>query len=252
MNEKEMMELSATFIQSAFRGYVIKNKLETFLYNYKSYNKGLEQLFNIFISIIDKKINLIEEKKAFLNKLLLINKQTIARIKSTNTISCKTYKLSNFPISPLTEKDTQYPRHYLDLYLHKEIGERFNIIKQNKAKELEKKYKEELDGINNKMNQLIEENKKLKDINDKNKYKEDKFKELSIDNKKKEALQSKNSTEPIGHPTAPSYASSMATRFSSRVTRSSSVRSSSGSSGSSAVRNCDIIYPVWEPNFTFV
>ena len=50
-----------------------------------------------------------------------------------------------------------------------------------------------------------------------------------------------NSTGPDDQPTAPSYASSIATRFSSRVTRSSRVRSSSGSWSSSAIRNFVII-----------
>ena len=52
-----------------------------------------------------------------------------------------------------------------------------------------------------------------------------------------------NSTGPDGQPTAPSYASSIATRFSSRVTRSSRVRSSSGSWSSSAIRNFVIVSP---------
>ena len=188
IKEKDVMELSATFIQSAFRGYLVKNKLETFLYNYKSYNKGLEKLINIFNSFLDKNINLIEKKKSFVNNLMLIKNQKFIRNNSINNISCKTFKLLNYSNSPLSEKDIQHPKYYLDLYLHKEIGERFNIIKQNKAIELEKKYKEELNGVNNKMNQLIEENNKLKDINDKNKYKENKFKELSMDNKKKDNI----------------------------------------------------------------
>ena len=38
------------------------------------------------------------------------------------------------------------------------------------------------------MNKLIEENDKLKDINNKNKYQEIKFKELFFDNKKKDNI----------------------------------------------------------------
>jgi hypothetical protein len=59
----------------------------------------------------------------------------------------------------------------MNLFLHIEIGERFNIIKENRQKEIEQKYKEEIDNINNKMDKLIEENKTLKDINEKNKLK---------------------------------------------------------------------------------
>jgi len=187
--EKVVMELSATIIQSVFRGYLIKSKLEAFLYNCKSYNKGLEKLITIFNSFLDKKINILEEKKSFFNNLMILQKQKLFRNNSiNNNTSCKTFKLLNYPNSPLSEKDVKYQRYYLDLFLHKEIGERFNIIKENKTKELEKKYKEELDGINNKMNKLIEENNKLKDINDKNKIHENKFKELSMDNKKKDNI----------------------------------------------------------------
>ena len=59
------------------------------------------------------------------------------------------------------------------------------------------------------------------------------------------------SARPGYYPTAPSFASSWATLRSRRVIRSSNVRSSSGSSTSSAVRNFVIIYPTREPNFTF-
>ena len=186
--EKEIMELSAIIIQSAFRGYMVKNKLETFLYNCKSYNKGLEKIVNIYISILDKNINIIEEKKIFINNLILLHHYLCRNISDIIYKSYKTSKLLNFSNSPFTEKDANHTIHYKDIFLHKEIGERFNIIKKNKEKELEKKYKEELYLLNNKINQLIEENNKLKDINNKNKYNENKFKELSMDNKKKDNI----------------------------------------------------------------
>ena len=189
IKEKEIFEISAIFIQSVFRGYLVKSRLESFLYKYKFYNKGFEILEKIFASLLDKRINIKEEKKIFMNYLMILKKDIFSKTNiNINNKSCKTFKLINFPNSPLSDKDIRKSRHYEDLYLHKEIGERFNIIKQNKEKELEKKYKEELDGINNKMSLLIEENNKLKDINQKNKYKENKYKELSKDNKKKENI----------------------------------------------------------------
>ena len=105
--------------------------------------------------------------------------------------SCKTFKLINMPTSPLTESEGMSVQNkFADLYLHKEIGERFNILKQNsnREKELERKHKEELDDINNKIIKLIKENNILKNINQKNKINESKYKELSLENKKKENI----------------------------------------------------------------
>jgi hypothetical protein len=176
---EKLFEQSAIIIQSVFRGYLYKSKFETFLYNYKICNKVIE----IIIKILT-----LEEKKKFFKYLELLKKQNLFRNKSNiNVKSCKTFKLANLPSSPISEKE-RHTKHFHDLFLHKEIGERFNIIKDNKNKELEKKYKEELDGVNNKINKLIEENNKLKDINNKNKYQETKFKELSLDNKKKDNI----------------------------------------------------------------
>ena len=187
--KEKVFEQSAIMIQSYFRGYIVKNKFETFLYNFKNYNINFEYLIKIFTSFLDRRINLIEEKKKFFNYLLLfLQTQNFFRNNSfINFKSCKTFKLTNLPSSPASEKE-RHVNHFVDLFLHKEIGERFNIIKQNKEKEIEQKYKEELEGVNSKMNKLIEENNKLKDINNKNKYQESKFKELSLDNKKKDNI----------------------------------------------------------------
>ena len=185
---EKLFEQSAIIIQSFFRGYLYKSKFETLLYKFKIYNKGLEVIIKIFNSSLDKNLNIKEEKKKFFNYLKLLKEQIFYRNKSNiNVKSCKTFKLANLPSSPISEKE-RHTKQFHDLFLHKEIGERFNIIKENKNKEIEKKYKEELDGVNNKMNKLIEENNKLKDINNKNKYQETKFKELSLDNKKKDNI----------------------------------------------------------------
>ena len=64
------------------------------------------------------------------------------------------FKLYNIPTSPLTESENvSVQNKFVDLFLHKEIGERFNIITKNsnREKELEKKHKEELDDVNNKI-----------------------------------------------------------------------------------------------------
>ena len=189
IEEKDLFEQSAITIQSAFRGYLVKTKFERNLCNFKDYNKGYEILEKIIYLLLHKKLNLIKEKKYFLNYLILLKNQNYFCNKSySNYKLYKTFNLSDLPCSPLSEKNSRYTKHYMDLYLHKEIGERFNIIKENKNKELEKKFKEELDGVNNKMNELIEENNKLKDINNKIKYKESKYNELSKDNKKKDNI----------------------------------------------------------------
>ena len=187
----DLFEQSAIIIQSVFRGFRVKVKFEAFLYNCKNYNRGLEILIQIFNSFLDRNINIIQEKKEFINYLIFFDRQKLFRNKSNiNFKSCKTFKLLNMPSSPISEKEGKNTKQFMDLFLHKEIGERFNIIKQNKnkEKEIEEKYKEELDGVNNKMNKLIEENNKLKDINNQNKLKEIKFKELSLDNKKKDNI----------------------------------------------------------------
>ena len=189
INEKEVKELSAIFIQSVFRGYLVRGKLETYLYNFKIYNKGFEKIIKIFNSFLDKDINqnIIEIKKKFMKNLKMPNfSKNISDITSK---SYKTLKMSNFlPYSSLNEIDIQHKLRYMDLFLHKEIGERFSIIKENKENELIKKLKEELDGLHNKMNKLIEENNLLKDINNKNKYNESKFEELLMENKKKDNI----------------------------------------------------------------
>jgi len=183
IKEKDLYEQSAIIIQSVFRGYLMKCKLETYLIKYKDYNRGLEILEKTIKSFLDKNINVEEENEKFFT-LLKENNDKI----NINCKSCKTFKLLNFPSTPPSEKNDLNKKFYMNLFLHKEIGERFNIIKENKQKEIEQKYKEELDNINNKMNKLIEENKSLKDINEKNKFKESKFKELSMENKKKENI----------------------------------------------------------------
>ena len=192
IKEKDLFEQSAVIIQSIFRGYIAKNKFESLLFNYKDYSKGneiLEELFNSYFnkSIYIEKQKFLEYLKEKKNTIYLGNKD------NHNYNSCKIFKFYNkpLPFSPCFESDNKSGKKgYLDLFLHKEIGERFNILKQSedKEKELEKKHKEEIDGINNFMNKLIEENNKLKDINEKNKLNEIKFKELSSENKKKDNI----------------------------------------------------------------
>ena len=185
IKEKILFEQSAIIIQSAFRGYIARDNFDALLYNYKGYNKALEILEYIFNLNFKKDINV--EKQYFFNYLKEKNWDN-----KYNNISYKSYKnfnLNNIPSSPCTESEIRFKKNkFLDIYLHKEIGERFNIIKENKEKELEKKHKEELDKVNSKINELIEENNKLKDINEKNKLKESRYRELSIENKKKENI----------------------------------------------------------------
>ena len=188
IKKNELFEQSAIIIQSIFRGYLAKSKFETLLYNYKDYNRAneiLEELFNTYF-----KKDIINEKQFFMNYLKeIINKTKLGNKDNINYKSCKIFKLYNMPLSLETEVPMARNR-YIDLFLHKEIGERFNILNENinREKEIEKKHKEEIDEINDKMNKLIEENNKLKDLNQKNKLKENKYKEISIENKKKDNI----------------------------------------------------------------
>ena len=185
IKEKDLFEKAAVMIQSIFRGYISKNKFESLLYNYKDYNKAfeiLEELINKYYSI---------DKEKFYKYLKENSKNQKLFNNNANYKSCKMFKIFSMPFTPSSQSETKMTKsRYVDSLLHKEIGERFNIIKQNenKEKELEKMHKEEIDSINNMMNKLIEENNKLKVINQKNKNKEEKYKELSIENKKKDNI----------------------------------------------------------------
>jgi len=192
IKEKELFEQSALIIQSVFRGYLVKSKFESLLYNFKGYNRALEileELFNLYFKkdLNDDKQNFMDNLKEIKNRKVIENNYSNFNInKSYNAI-----KMFNSPLSPSAESEGKSKSNkFMDMFLHKEIGERFNIIKhnENKEKEMEKKHKEELDEVNDRMNKIIEENNMLKDLNEKNKYKEKKYQELSNENKKKENI----------------------------------------------------------------
>ena len=183
-----LFEHSALIIQSAFRGYLVKSKFDTYLYNYNNYNSAVDILENLFNEYLKNKSNIEIEKNLLIKNLAIISKSK--NIKSYK--SCKTFKITNVPSSPFTESDgILIQNKFIDLYLHKEIGERFNILKQNNSnreKELEMKHKQQMDDVNNKMIKLLKENNLLKNLNQKNKINETKYKELSLENKKKENI----------------------------------------------------------------
>ena len=193
--EKNLYEHSATLIQSVFRGYLVKRKFDILYDNYKYYyNKGIEILELILDYFFKKSINVIEEKQRFFKYLKsLKRKANKAKNKSKINQKPKSYKnfgmlSSHFSPSNYTNK-IKANKYYQDLFLHKEIGERFNIIKENNIeKDMEKNYKDKLDVINMKLNKLINENNKLKDINEKNVFKESRYREMSKDNKKKDDI----------------------------------------------------------------
>jgi hypothetical protein len=121
-----------------------------------------------------KNINIIAEKRKFFNYLILITKKGSKKIDNTNIInkhpkSYINFKMINSSLSPVINNVKMISKFYHDLFLHKEIGERFNIIKENKGeKDIEKRYKEKIDIINIKVNKLTKENNMLKDIRQKN------------------------------------------------------------------------------------
>ena len=189
--KEEIFEQSAIIIQSVFRGFLVRNKLEIFLYNCKNYTKAIELLEKIFDSYLIENINTEKEKLIKYLKEITYEKKYLFNKTNVNLKSCKSFKLNYFPYTLNTEYgDIFYKNKFMELFLHEEIGERFNIIKQgiNKEKELEKKHKEEIENLNNKMNEIIEENNKLKDLNENSKIRENKFKELSMENKKKDNI----------------------------------------------------------------
>ena len=193
--EKNLYEHSATLIQSVFRGYLVKRKFDILYDNYKYYyNKGIEILELILDYFFKKSINVIEEKQRFFKYLLSLKRKT-NKMRNKNKINQKPKSYKNFGMlnshfSPSNHTNKiKANKYYQDLFLHKEIGERFNIIKENnREKDIEKNYKDKLDVINMKLNKLINENNKLKDINEKNIFKESKYREMSKDNKKKDDI----------------------------------------------------------------
>ncbi len=189
--KEEIFEQSAIIIQSVFRGFLVRNKLEIFLYNCKNYTKAIELLEKIFDSYLIENINTEKEKLINYLKEITYEKKNLFYKTNINLKSCKSFKLNYFPYTLNTEYgDIFYKNKFMELFLHEEIGERFNIIKQgiNKEKELEKKHKEELEDVNNKIIKLMKENNILKNINEKNKINETKYKELSLENKKKDNI----------------------------------------------------------------
>ena len=198
--KKELMNHSATIIQANFRGYLIKKKFDICYYNYKYYyHKGLEILELILNYFFKKHINITKEKQRFFRYLISLKDPKITnkndyRSGKTNKINKKYNSLYNFKnfnstFSPVIQNGKIISKFYQDLFLHKEIGERFNIIKQDsKEKDVEKKYKEKIDVINIKVNKLSKENNILKDINQKNIIMERKFREMSKENKKKDDI----------------------------------------------------------------
>ena len=192
IKEKELFEQSALIIQSVFRGYLVKSKFESLLYNFKGYNKALEILEELFN--LKFKTDLNDDRQQFINNLKEIKSRNIIENNYNNFIINKSYngiKMFNSPLSPSTKSEGKNKSNkFIDMFLHKEIGERFNIIKhnENKEKEMEKKHKEELEEVNDRMNKIIKENNMLKELNEKNKYKEQKYQELFNENKKKENI----------------------------------------------------------------
>ena len=197
--EEKDMEHSAILIQSVFRGFIIKKKFDMFYRNYKYYyRKGIEILELILNYFFQKSINIIEEKRRFFKYLLSIkkirqfsNKNSMNKNKiSQKPKSYKNFKIINSHFSPSNySKKPNIKNYYQDLFLHKEIIERFNIIRENnREKDIEKRYKDKLELINLKLNKLIKENNILKDINQKNIIKDSKYREMSRDNKKKDDI----------------------------------------------------------------
>ena len=195
---KDLYEHSAILIQSVFRGYLVKKKFDTFYCNYKYYyNKGVELLELILNYFFKKSINIIEEKQKFFKYLLSLRrvKTLTNKNKNRNKVNQKPKSYKNFNMVKQHFSSNNFnhaaktKKYYQDLFLHKEIGERFNIIKEsNKESDIEKMYKDKLDGINIKLNKLMKENNVLKEINQKNIIKESKYREMSKDNKKKDDI----------------------------------------------------------------
>ena len=196
--EEELCEQSATLIQSTFRAYLAR-KRRKFYSNYKYYYHKAIQLLELFFNYsFSKYTNIISEKQKFLKYLKRMQKSRNIQFENgkakVNKISqkpksYKNFKMINSPFSPVIRNGKIVSKFYHDLFLHKEIGERFNIITENnKEKDIEKRLKEKIDIISIKVNKLTKENTILKDMNQKNVFNERKYREISKDNKKKDDI----------------------------------------------------------------
>ena len=196
--EEELYEQSATLIQSTFRAYKAK-KRRKFYYNYKYYyHKGIQILELLFNYSFSKHINIIFEKQKFLKYLKRLQKSRNTKYENgkpkTNKMSekpksYKNFKMINSPFSPVIKNGKIVSKFYHDLFLHKEIGDRFHIITENnKGKDIEKSLKEKINIISIKVNKLTKENNILKDMNQKNVVNERKYREVSKENKKKDDI----------------------------------------------------------------
>ena len=200
IEEIELFLHSAILIQSTFRRFLVKKKFDILYNNYKYYyHKGIEILKLILDYFFKKRINIINEKRKFFNYLTSLRRGKNVPFKNrrrpkniTVTKNPKIFKVSKFQnstFSPVIEKGKVISKFYQDLYLHKEIGERFNIIGENhRDKDTEKRYKEKIDFINIKVNKLTKENNKLRDLNQKNIIMERKYRDISQENKKKDDI----------------------------------------------------------------
>ena len=196
--EEQLFEQSASLIQSTFRSYFAK-KRRKFFSNYKYYYHKAIELIELFLNYsFSKHINIISEKRKFFKYLKSLKKSRNTKYENgkynSNKISqkpksYKNFKMINSPFSPVIRNGKIVSKFYHDLFLHKEIGERFNIITENnKEKDIEKRLKEKIDIISIKVNKLTKENNILKDMNQKNVVNERKYREISKENKKKDDI----------------------------------------------------------------
>ena len=154
---------AAILIQSIFRGYLIKIKLYNNINLYVCYKKSVDILENLIL-----------KRKKYFWKLY---KNMVSRIIDIISSKVSLNILKDYlKINKNNSKEKKY------LSFHKELGDSFNIIIDNKQKEINEKK------LKSKLNDVIKENTELKNQLFDNKNIEEKMKNLIDENKKNQNI----------------------------------------------------------------
>ena len=154
---------AAILIQSIFRGFLIKIKLYNNINLYVCYKKGVDILENIFL----------KRKKIFWK----LYKNMISRM-----IEIINSKVSLNILKDYLKINKNNSREKKFVSFHKELGDSFNIINDNRQKEINEKK------LKSKLNDVIKENTELKNQLVDNKNIEEKMKNLIDENKKNQNI----------------------------------------------------------------
>ena len=162
------------FIQSIFRGYILRLNLSNDIQIYVYFREFFELIYNILY------IRKINYWKYFIQKMIsgsnkkLINKN---KTKKKNSSKNKLLKVSKENQNNSISNTKSIIKNNEMIILHKELGDSFNIINDN-------------NNLKIKLDEMIKENNELKNQIFDNKNIEERLKQLLIENKKNQNINS--------------------------------------------------------------